>query len=347
MVVMHRHENIQQPAALMQLVMYACLPGLLALIWFFGWGHLINLIWAGLLALGFEALALKLRQRCIKASLSDGSALVTALLLALALPPFCPWWATMLAVGFAILIGKQLFGGLGYNPFNPAMLGYVFLLVSFPLIMTTWATPKGINTHPIPGFFDTLQIIFLPSQLSLDALTMPTTLDVFKFREGLSIAETWHTQAGFGHWGGFGWEWVNAAFLTGGLWLIYQRAFSWHAPAGMLGTIAFCALIFYDGGSSESHGSPLFHLFSGGTMLGAFYIVTDPVSGATSRQGRLVFGIGAGLLIFLIRAFGGYPDAIAFAVLIMNMVAPLIDLGFKTTAASQAIRVTVDEAQDE
>lgn len=314
----------------MQLVLLACVPGLFALTWFFGWGHCINLLWACLSAAMLESLAVKLRGRAALESLSDGSALVTATLLALALPPFCPWWATMLGVGFAILIGKQLFGGLGHNPFNPAMLGYVMLLVSFPQELSVWGAPRGHDGAVPPGFLDTLGIVFLPNQFSPDAWSAATALDVFKFREGLTVSELWQTNHSFGAWGGAGWEWANAAFLAGGLWLLMRhRIFSWHAPLGMLGTITLCSVIFYDGGSSSSLGSPLMHLFSGGTMLAAFFIVTDPVSGAASKQGRLIFGIGVGVLTFVIRSFGGYPDAIAFAVLMMNMAVPLIDLHVK------------------
>lgn len=316
----------QNTGRVMQWVLLACLPGALCLIWFFGWGYLINLVWISGLALAFEALGCALRNRPVKPALSNCSALVTGVLLALALPSFTPWWASMIAAGFAILIGKQLFGGLGHNPFNPAMLGYAVLIIAFPLEMATWTAPRGIvNPVDLPT---NLEVIFAGG-VALDAWTMPTPLDAFKFREGLSSEEIWQSENGFGSFGGLGWEWVNLAFLLGGLWLLHQRIISWHAPVGMLAAIAFLAVAFYDAGSSSSKGSPMLHLFSGGTMLAAFLIVTDPASGPASRQGQLLFGIGAGTLIFLIRAFGGYPDAIAFAVLIMNMTTPMIDLPIK------------------
>ena len=141
----------------------------------------------------------------------------------------------------------------------------------------------------------------------------------------LLVEDLWRQNPQFGRWAGVGWEWANLAFLAGGLWMLYLRIFTWHAPVAMLASLGLLAAIFYDGGSSASGGSPLFHLLSGATMLGAFFIVTDPVSGATSTRGRLLFGIGVGILVYVIRAWGGYPDGVAFAVLLMNLAAPTID----------------------
>ncbi|SER78408.1 electron transport complex protein RnfD [Azotobacter beijerinckii] len=302
----------------MQLVLVATLPGLLALTWLYGFGTLLNLLWMSAAALGFEAAVLQLRQRPVGFFLGDGSALVTAVLLALALPPYAPWWLTLTACGFAILFGKHVYGGLGQNPFNPAMVGYVVVLISFPLEMTAWPAPHAVGL--VEGLQQILGIAALP-----DGWSQATALDVRKANRSLTMDELWAQNPAFGYLGGRGSEWVNLAFLAGGLFMLRRRLFGWHAPAGMLGALFLMSLLFWNGSDSDSNGSPLFHLLSGATMLGAFFIVTDPVSGATSNQGRLIFGIGVGILVYVIRAWGGYPDAVAFAVLLMNLAAPTID----------------------
>jgi electron transport complex protein RnfD len=299
-------------------VLLATLPGVLALTWLFGIGTLVNLLWAGLLALGFEAAILAARQRPIGFYLRDGSALVTAVLLALALPPYAPWWLTLVAVGFAIIFGKQLYGGLGQNPFNPAMLGYVVVLISFPLPMSSWPAPHSV------GLLAGIEQIFGLAQLP-DGWSQATALDVLKTNKSLTIDELWTQNPAFGRLGGSAVEWANGAFLLGGLYLLHKKLISWHAPLGMLGALLVMSLVFWNGSGSDSNGSPLFHLLSGASMLGAFFIVTDPVSGATSNLGRLIFGAGTGVLVYIIRTWGGYPDAVAFAVLLMNLAAPTID----------------------
>lgn len=316
----HAHGPMSTPWV-MRNVLLATIPGIIALTHFFGFGTLVNLLWAAIVAIACEALALKLRRRPIGFYLRDYSALVTATLLAIALPPYAPWWLIATGVASAILLAKHLYGGLGYNPFNPAMAGYVILLISFPLQMTAWAPPRGLDQ--LPSLIDALQACFWPS--SYDGTTMATPLDLMKQNSSLLVEDLWAQTPQFGRWAGLGWEWVNLAFLAGGAWLLYLRIFTWHAPVAMLATLALMAAIFYDGGSSASGGSPLFHLLSGATMFGAFFIVTDPVTSAVSVRGRLVYGAMIGALIYIIRVRGNYPDAVAFAVLIMNFAAPFID----------------------
>jgi electron transport complex protein RnfD len=305
----------------MQNVLLATVPGVIVLTHFFGFGTLVNIIWASILALAFEALALRLRKRPLGFYLGDYSALVTAVLLGIALPPYSPWWLIAVGIASSILLAKHLYGGLGYNPFNPAMVGYVVLLISFPVQMSSWAAPRGVGE--LPGLLDALQACFTPG--NFDAVTMATPLDLLKQNNSLLMDDLWQQNVQFGRWAGIGWEWASLAFLAGGLWLLYQRVFTWHAPIAMLVALALTAALFYDGGSSASGGSPLFHLLSGATMFGAFFIITDPVSSAVSTRGRLVFGALIGLLVYLIRVYGNYPDAVAFAVLIMNFAAPFID----------------------
>lgn len=302
----------------MLLVLAAAVPGVLTLSYFFGIGPLLNIILACGFALLFEAAIVALRKRPIAFYLKDGSVLVTGLLLALALPPYSPWWLIAVAAGFAVVFGKQLFGGLGQNPFNPAMLGYVVVLVSFPVDMTLWPAAHSIDA--MTG----LQHVFFDLELP-DAWSQATVLDTLKTNNSLTVQELWSDNPAFGFFAGYSSEWVNLAFLLGGLFLLRKKLFSWHAPVGMLVALFIMSLLFWNGSGSDSNGSPLFHLLSGATMLGAFFIVTDPVSSATSVQGRLIFGAGVGILTYIIRAWGGYPDGVAFAVLLMNLCAPTID----------------------
>lgn len=308
-------------SAVMQKVLLATLPGVAALTWFFGPGTLINIVFGCALAVALEFSVMKIRHRDPGFYIRDFSVVVTATLLCIALPPYSPWWLITVGIISAVLLGKHVFGGLGYNPFNPAMVGYVILLISFPVQMSTWQAPRGLSE--VPGLLDALSALFSPTHY--DAVTMATPLDALRQNKGLMMEDFIAQSPQFGTWAGIGWEWVNIAFLAGGAWLLYQKIFTWHAPLAMLGALTVCALIGYDGGSSASGGSPLVHLLSGATMFGAFFIITDPVSSAVSNKGRLIFGALIGLLIYLIRVFGNYPDAVAFSVLILNFAAPFID----------------------
>lgn len=308
-------------AQVMRTVILATLPGVAALVYYFGAGVLLNLAIGAVTALACEALAVTLRGRSVAAALGDYSALVTATLLCIALPPYLPWWLVVLGVAFSILIAKHLYGGLGYNPFNPAMVGYVVLLISFPVYMTSWGAPRPL-LDTVPGVLDAVSASLGGGY---DAVTMATPLDVLRLNEAQLVEDLWAANPQFGQFGGVGWEVVNLAFLAGGLWLLYRRVFTWHAPIAMLAALAMCAALFYADGSSASGGSPAFHLFSGATMFGAFFIITDPVSSAVSNRGRLIFGALIGVLVYTIRVRGHYPDAVAFAVLVANFAAPFID----------------------
>ena len=316
----HGHSPLNT-AQVMQAVLLATIPGIVVLTWFFGPGTLLNIVFGGVLALVLEAIALGLRDRAPQRHLKDYSVLVTSTLLCIALPPYAPWWLIATGILSAVILGKHVFGGLGYNPFNPAMVGYVVLLISFPLQMSSWQAPRGLGE--IPGVAESLTAMFVPA--SYDGVTMATPLDLLRQNKGLLLDDLFSSTPQFGQWAGVGWEWVNIAFLAGGVWLIYRGIFTWHAPLAMLITLGLCAAIGFDSGSSESGGSPLFHWLSGATMFGAFFIITDPVSGATSNRGRLIFGALVGVLLYLIRVAGNCPDALAFAVLILNFAAPFID----------------------
>lgn len=311
----------------MQLVILATLPGVTALAVFFGIGVLINIVLACLCAVLFEAAVLKLRRRRVGFYLTDFSAIVTAVLLGAALPPWCPWWLVVVGVFFAIVVAKHVYGGLGYNPFNPAMIGYVVLLISFPVEMTQWAAPAGaLPDGQALNSLDQVLAKFLAA-VETDGISAATPLDTLKQNSGFTLQAVYASDPvlAAGRWAGSGWEWVNLAFLAGGVFLLFKGVFTWHAPVAMLTSLGLFAALFYDGGSSNSGGSPLLHWLSGGTMLGAFFIVTDPVTSAVSNRGRLIYGAAIGILVYLIRVWGNYPDAVAFAVLLMNFAAPFID----------------------
>lgn len=329
----HNHNQTQTPN-LMRLVILATLPGVLAQWYFFGWGNLIHIALAVTTALVCEFTVLSLRKKPIAHELFDGSGILTALLLGICLPALAPWWISVIGTIFAIVIVKQLYGGLGHNPFNPAMAGYVMLLVSFPLQMTLWQPPLDLVAIDL-NFANTVMTIFTgftaegysveQIRTTVDGVTMATPLDTVKtnLTLGLTIEESMQS-AIFGENFAFGWEWVNGAFLLGGIFLIFKKAIAWQTPVSFLISLFICSFIGYSI-SPDSSASTMFHWFSGATMLGAFFILTDPVSGATSTKGRIIFGLLAGLLVYLIRTSGGYPDGIAFAVLLCNMAAPLID----------------------
>ena len=322
--------NVQ---SLMLKVIYALIPGSIAMFWFFGWGVLFNLVIAISVSLASEALMLKLRQRPLAPALSDGSALVTACLLALALPPLAPWWLTTVASLFAIIVAKHLYGGLGFNPFNPAMVGYVVVMISFPREMTFWTMPMGVAAG-WPGFMDSLTLVFggtLPEGQSIDAVTMATPIDTLKTMINLEYdkdyvkahavyGELFNKVTGIG----IGWGWINGLYLLGGIWLIKQGVIDKRIPLSFLICLVllsnFFAVVDY-----SSYSSALFHTFSGGTMLAAFFIITDPVTASTPPRGRIIYGAGIAAITYIIRSWGGYPDGIAFAVLLMNMCVPLLD----------------------
>ena len=334
MSIIHSSPYIQSNdnvSRMMLAVIYALIPGTLVYIHFFGWGVLINIMAAVITALICEVTILKIRHRPIKPFIYDGTAVLTAILLALALPTLTPWWLAALGAAFAIIIAKHLYGGMGYNPFNPAMVGYAMLLIAFPKEMTAWIPAE---THGLT-FFNTLNYSLfetLPAGMSYDALTMATPLDSIKTQLslGYTLDEIHQNNASlFGHIAGYGWEWINIMFLIGGLILISIKIISWHIPVAMLGALAFMAMIF-NFSDAGSYPPVSFHLFGGAAMLGAFFIATDPVTAAASNKGRLIYGAGIGIFIYIIRTWGGYPDAIAFSVLLMNMAVPMIDYYYKS-----------------
>ena len=319
--------NAPSVSTIMLKVLLALVPGIAAYVWIYGGGMLVTITLATITALAAEATMLKIRRRPIAPFLNDYSAVITAWLLALAIPPLAPWWLIVVGTLFAIVFAKQLYGGLGYNPFNPAMIGYAVLVISFPAIMTKWPAALQLAQTKL-SFVDQLNYIFsgiLPQGTLMDAVTSATPLDYLKTQLKLKHEMSNITQAPvFGAFGGKGNEFVTGAYLLGGLYLWQQKIISWHLPFAFLGALALISGIFWV--VNPAHfASPLFHLFSGASMLAAFFIITDPVSGPTTPNGKLWFAAGVALITYIVRVYGGYPDGVAFAVIFMNICVPLID----------------------
>lgn len=305
----------------MQQVIFALVPGIIVCTWILGWGVLVHCLLAVSFALAFEAIMLKLRKRPFQVFLFDRSAIITGLLFALTITPFAPWWVTLSGLCFAIVIAKHLYGGLGYNIFNPAMAGYVFVLICFPVELNHWPI---VNDNP--GLIESLRMIFsgLPAE-RLDSLSGATPLAFTKSQlSGMAMLSEFSNGPLFGALGGKGWEWIGLVFLAGGIWLIIKGIIKWQIPLVMIFTLFLLSLIFH-GYDPDRYASSMFNLFTGGTLLAAFFIATDPVTASATPRGIIIYAAGIGILTYIIRTWGSYPDGIAFAVLIMNAAVPFID----------------------
>ena len=271
-------------------------------------GVLLNMGAALITAFVTERLCLLMRGRRPPLAETDPSALVTALILAAALPPGATA-AVACATLVALALGKHAYGGLGNNVFNPAMVGYAVVLVSFPAGLADW---------PVPLFAGT-------ERIDADALTGATALTAFKYRGAATVDGIWTQANGFGLLGSYGYEWVSVAFFLGGCLLFILRLAAWRPCAGMLVALAALSLASYDNGSSASLGSPSYHLFSGGTLLAACFVATDPVTHPSGYRDQWLFGLILGGITFCVRSWGNYPDGIVFAVLLGNALTPFLD----------------------
>ncbi len=321
------HPPATTVGGVMRQVLYALVPAVAAHLWFFGFGILFQIALAVGFAVAFEALMLRLRDRPVARFLSDYSAVVTGVLFALCMPPLAPWWVAAIGMLFAIVVAKHLYGGLGYNLFNPAMVGFAAVIVAFPMELSQWLLPRSLSPG-LPGLLETGRAIFtgsLPAGGDIDAVTGATPLDAIRagVRESLLITEIRQAPV-FGDFGGRGWEWIANFYALGGLYLLWKRVISWHVPVAVIATTVIVSAPLWLFGP-DTNPSPAQHIFSGALVLAAFFIATDPVSGCSTLRGRLVFGAGVAILTLVIRRWGGYPDGVAFAVLLMNMAAPLID----------------------
>jgi electron transport complex protein RnfD len=306
---MMMHSNALNTNQIMRQVIYALVLGISAAYYFFGWGVILQITLAVVTAIVVESAFLSLRKLPVKPAVSDGSAILSATLLAISIPSIAPWWIVVVGVAFAIIFGKQLYGGLGNNPFNPAMLGYAFLLISYPLQMTTWAG-EFLNLS------QAIDIIF--NLTSVDALSGATQLDEVKTQLALGKVVSELEVHSISQ------AWINAGFLLGGLYLIVRKIITWHIPVAFIaGIVVISSMLYFI--DDQIYLPMQNHLMLGATMLGAFFIATDPVSASTTPKGRLIYGFLIGVLVVVIRVFGGYPEGVAFAVLLMNITVPLID----------------------
>ena len=304
--------NDQSVSKLMFAVVVSLIPAFLFTLYVFGIGALIvTAISIASCALS-EALIQKFIMRT-KTSLSDGSAIITGLLLAFNLPSNLPWWMVVLGAFFAIGIAKMVYGGLGNNPFNPALVGRVFLLISFPAQMTSWPLPFASKLN------------------YLDAATGATPLGMLKeaVRNGQAVNDVMqqipdHMQMFLGQMGGSLGEVSALCLIIGFIWLLYKKIITWHIPVSMIATIyIFTGILWLL--DPARNAPPLFHILTGGVMLGAIYMATDLVTSPMTKTGMIIYAIGIGLITVVIRVYGAYPEGVSFAILIMNAFVPLIN----------------------
>jgi len=289
----HQKERIDTPKV-MRGVIYALMPAVIASIYFFKVKAFLLIVVCIFGSVLSEVLFQKLRRKPI--TIYDGSALLTGLLLALVLPPSIPLWAGFLGAVMAIVLGKQIYGGLGQNIFNPALIGRAFLMATFPVMLTTWVKP---------GF---------------DVVTTATPLSMLKFDH--NITSTLYLL--FGNIGGSLGETSAIALIIGAIFLLIKKYMDWRIPVTYLGTVAVLSSILYLIKPGQ-YASPLFHLFAGGLMLGALFMATDPATTPITKKGRYIFGAGCGLLVVLIRNWGGLPEGVMYSILLMNAFTPLIN----------------------
>jgi Na+-translocating ferredoxin:NAD+ oxidoreductase subunit D len=324
----HAHAITSVPKVMVS-VMIALTPATLYSLWGFGWPAIFLFLVTILSTVVGEAIGQWLRGLPLRGAWIDGSAILTGWLLALSLPPWAPFWIGIVGGLFASLMGRQIYGGLGQNLFNPAMAARVMLLVSFPLEMTLWTPAMPITSPLAPDLAASLAITFGGS--SIDSMTGATLLGHAKTElsrgSDLIAALSGNHELGWailgGRSGSLG-EGMAILLLLGGLWLLWRGTITWYAPVAMLFGLLLPATIAHTLDPLH-YLSPLYHLFTGGVILAAFFIVTDPVTSPNTWRGQLLFGLGVGLLTWIIRTWGSYPEGIAFAVLLMNAATPVID----------------------
>ncbi len=328
------HHGGGSVAAVMGMVVLALAPVTLFSVFLFGWPALFVLLVTLAAGLATEAAALRLMRRPVRVHLLDGSAVVSCLLLALSLPASAPWWIAVLGAVFAIGVGKQLYGGLGDNPFNPAMISRVMLLISFPKELSTWPAIRPLFSDRALSFGEALRVTFGGDKgpaLPLDGTSQATPLGHLKAELTLNrtvdeiLAEGYtHTQALFGTLSGSAGETSAVLILLGGFLLWWRGVIDLRIPGAMIGATALMALIFHVF-DPDAFPGVAFHVLNGSLLFGAIFIATDMVTSPTTPGGQILFGAGCGALTYIIRTWGGYPEGVSFAVVLMNACVPLID----------------------
>lgn len=325
--------NIYSVRKIMFLVIIACIPGIVTKCYFFGSGTLIEILFSIIISLILEIAILKIRLKKIKNHLKDNSAIVTSVLFGLSIPSLLPWWMIIIGMFFAIVVAKHLYGGIGQNIFNPAMLGYAVLLISFPIHMNNW-NESDENLSCLNSIKQSLNIIFFKknidnaknsnSNIFPEVFTEATPLDDFKTKYHLKDTHISEYNSLKNNTVQDSWKYINISFFLGGVFLFLKKIICWRIPVSFLTTLGILSIVsFYS--SKELFLSPLVHFFSGGTMICAFFIATDPVTTSCTNTGKIIFGIMIGCLTWIIRNYSDYPDAIAFSILFANMFVPLID----------------------
>jgi Na+-translocating ferredoxin:NAD+ oxidoreductase subunit D len=307
-------QPLTTPKAMADVVL-ALAPVTLAGIWFFGLGALLVLAASIAGSMLTEWAFSDPDER--REKMRDGSGLITGLLLGLTLPPGLPMWMAFLGGVVSIGLGKLIWGGLGYNLFNPALVGRAFLLGTFPVAMTTWSAQNG----PLEFFDVPSSVLAFPFlHPAYDGMSAATPLGLMKFQS--QATPLW--DLALGTTGGSIGETSGLLLVLGGIFLLLRRDFDWRIPASILLSVAAFSLVLFLV-NSDRFPSPLFSLFSGGLLLGALYMATDPVTSPITPRGAWIFGVGIGLLVVLIRVFGGFPEGVMYAILLMNAATPLID----------------------
>ncbi len=309
-------------------VVIALMPALLISTWFFGWAALMVTFISVASCVLFEYLIQKFLLKK-ESSINDGSAIVTGLLFAFCLPVNLPVGLIILGALVSIGVAKMTFGGLGNNPFNPALVGRVFLFLSFPVQMTTWPVPKGFSTSYADAITGSTPLSILNEsydKVPIDALLSDPS-------SGLPD----YTQALIGNMGGSFGEVAAIGILLGLIWLLAKKIITWHIPVSILGTVALFSGILWLA-NPEANVDPLYHLLTGGLLLGAVFMATDYVTSPMSNKGMIVYGVGIGVLTVLIRRFGAYPEGVQFAILIMNAFTPLINNYIKPSRFGEEVK---------
>ena len=326
----------------MTLVMLALMPATLYGLYLYGWPAIILFTVSIVSAILFEVLSLLIARKPVARFASDGSAILTAWFLAISLPPWAPWWIAVVGSAVAIIVGKHVFGGLGQNVFNPAMVGRVVLLISFPLEMTSFVQASPLLSADAPNFLQSLHIVF--GSTPIDAYTGATVLDSIKSfvgqggsvhdsLVGLYDLKSWLIGSNAGSMA----EGADILLFIGGMMLIFTRVIRWFIPISTLVTIAAISTVF-NLIDPSAYPDAMVHLFTGSAMLGAFFIATDPVTSPTSPKGQLFFGVVLGMLIYVIRTWAQYPEGMSFAILLMNAVTPLINRYMRPRIFGRTVR---------